>query len=172
MQLTFGALLGIGCFLCVQVLSTAEARAADRAKDERFELLGSVGYGWDLEELDRKYGQPPDRNPYGVLVGADGGYSWRSGLRLGFTAQCGSGTYFCSSLIGGGSVGYDVSFSSFRFRSSVEGGFWYAFVPYFYAAPAIALIWQHGSFELGLGSKYLISPINSAQLMLMSGTRF
>lgn len=35
-----------------------------------------------------------------------------------------------------------------------------------------ALIWQHGNFELGLGSKYLVAPIDGVQFMLMSGTRF
>jgi hypothetical protein len=172
MQLTTSALLGIGCFLCVQGLGAGEARAAGKAKVEGFELLGGVGYGLALEEPDRKYGQPPNRNPYGVLLGIDGGYSWRSGLRLGFVAQCGSGEYACSNLLGGASVGYDILFSSFRFRSSLEGGFWYAYAPWLYIAPAIALIWQHGSFELGLGSKYLVAPINGVQLMLMSGTRF
>jgi hypothetical protein len=172
MQRTFCALLGIGAFLLVQGLGAGEAQAAGQAKVEGFELLGGFGYGLALEEPDRKYGEPPDRNPYGVLVGIDGGYSWRSGLRLGFSAQCGSGEFFCSNLTGGASVGYDILFSSFRLRGSLEGGLWYAYAPAFYAAPAIALIWQHGNFELGLSSKYHFAPIAGVQLMLMSGARF
>jgi len=40
------------------------------------------------------------------------------------------------------------------------------------AAPGVALIWQHGDFELGLGTRYVVAPIDSFQLTLMSGVRF
>lgn len=43
---------------------------------------------------------------------------------------------------------------------------------YIFAAPGVALIWQRGDFELGLGTRYVVAPIDSFQLTLMSGVRF
>lgn len=93
------ALLGVGCFLFVG-LGAGRARAASSPKVEGFELLGSVGFGFALEELDRKNQRAEAKNPYGVLLGLNGGYSWASGLRLGLDVQCGFGAYACSSMTG------------------------------------------------------------------------
>ena len=70
-------------------------------------------------------------------------------------------------------MAYDLVFSSWRLRGSFDTGVWYGFVPfYIFAGPGLALIWQHGDFELGLGTRYVVAPIDSFQLTLMSGARF
>jgi len=36
----------------------------------------------------------------------------------------------------------------------------------------LVLIWQHGAFELGLGPRYVVAPVDSLQLIPMSGVHF
>lgn len=182
---------------CVLIssLTTRVAHAEDAPRTAGFEILGSVGYGFAFGEVKLNYAQPVEVNPYALLVGADVGYTWRSGLRLGATASYGFGetieqtrrlpgsdteyeiTTDASGITAGASVGYDLLLSSFRLRGSVEGGLilWYDngdSLPSAYVAPALGVIWQHQAFQLGLGAKYLFAPPNSLQFALMSGVRF
>lgn len=188
--------LGLGCFLLVQGLRAEDAQAAAKVKVDGFDLLGSVGYGFAFGEVKLDYAEPVEVNPYGVLVGADFGYTWRSGFRIGASASYGFGkaieqtrrapgseleyqiTTDTSGITAGPSLGYDLLLSSFRLRGTVEGGLhlWYdggdSAAKSVYVAPGVALIWQHSAFELGLGSKYLFAAPHGLQFTLMSGARF
>ncbi len=124
MQLTTSALLGIGCFLCVQGLGMGESpELRAKRRIEGFELLGGVGYGLALEEPDRKYGQPPNRKPLRRAVG----YRWRLQLALGAAPglRCpvrGLASTLAPTSSGVLRWGYDVLFSSFRFEARSKEG--------------------------------------------------
>jgi hypothetical protein len=172
MRVVLRALLGVGCSLFVG-LGAEEARAANSLKVEGFDLLGSVGLGFSsAEPSDGRYLSADEKNSY-ILLGVKGGYTWPSGLRLGVDAQCGFNVLICATLTAGPSVGYDLVFSSFRFRGALDAGVWFAYGPAKpYAAPELAFIWQHGGFELGVGPRYVFAPIGSFQLLLVTGGRF
>jgi hypothetical protein len=123
------------------------------------------------------------------MVGADFGYTWPFGLRLGTDVSYGFGrrleytsrtgeaiSTHATSLTWSGSVGYDLLLSSFRLRGAADGGL----LVYFdegagatvYVGPKVALIWQYRIFELGLQGRYLFSRPGSAQVALLGGSRF
>lgn len=186
----FRALLGLGCFLCVQGLGAREARAADKVKVEGFELLGSVGYGAAVTEIGED-----EQNPFGAFIGADFGYTWRFGFRLGLELTYGFAREVTrKSLLPNGidvnekvrtasgavSVGYDVVLSQFRLRGSLDLGA----MPVFAAgtatavvlvAPGVAAFWQHGAFQVGLAPKFIVqtnSDTPGVTAQLKAGARF
>ncbi|MEI9948716.1 MAG: hypothetical protein WDO74_06960 [Pseudomonadota bacterium] len=184
------AVFALGCFVCIQLTGARDARAETSRKVEGFEVLGTLGYGVDVGGMtwwDREV------DPYGVMVGLDLGYTFPFGLRIGVEASKGFGrrieqtlstgevvTTDTSSFPLGGSVGYDLLFSSFRLRGAVDSGFIFysgenAIAPGggFYIGPKVALIWQYRAFELGLQSKYWAATAGGVvQMGLMSGARF
>ena len=128
MRVVLRALLGVGCSLFVG-LGAEEARAANSLKVEGFDLLGRVGLGFSsAEPSDGRYLSADEKNSY-ILLGVKGGYTWPSGLRLGVDAQCGFNVLICATLTAGPSVGYDLVFSSFRFRGALDAGVWFAYGP-------------------------------------------
>ncbi|MEI9941692.1 MAG: hypothetical protein WDO69_31135 [Pseudomonadota bacterium] len=169
-------------------MGARSARAESPRKVEGFELLGTLGYGiffWDStsNDNDRKV------NPFGVTVGGDFGYTFPFGLRLGTDANYAFGrrkeytrwtgevvTTHASSITWGGSIGYDVSLSSFRFRGAADVGLILVLdegsvSPWMYFGPKIALTWQYGGVELGVQSRWMMWT-GALQVGLMGGTRF
>jgi hypothetical protein len=180
------AVFALGCFVFIQLAGVRDARAESPRKVEGFEVLGTLGYGVAVGDLEF--------DPYGVMVGLDLGYTFPFGLRIGTDASYGFGhrseqtlstgrvvTTDASGFIWGGSVGYDLLLSSFRLRGAVDSGLVFfknegGVTPgaAYYIGPSLALIWQYRAFELGLQSRYLVTPDGTGvvQVGLMSGARF
>ena len=180
------AVFALVCFVFIQLVGARDARAESRRKVEGFEVLGTLGYGVAVGDMEIE--------PYGVMVGLELGYTLPFGLRISTDASYGFGGSVeqtistgrvvetdASSINWGGSVGYDLLLSSFRLRGAVDSGV----IVYdvngaatpgaaYYIGPRIALIWQYRAFELGLQSKYWVLPAGSGavQAGLMSGVRF
>jgi len=180
------AVFALGCFVFIQLVGARDARAESARKVEGFEVLGALGYGVAVGDIELE--------PYGVMVGLELGYTLPFGLRIGADANYGFGgkteqtlstgrviVTDASSTTLGGSVGYDLLFSSFRLRGAVDSGV----IIYdlegantpgaaYYIGPRLALIWQYRAFELGLQSKYWATPdgTGAVQAGLMSGARF
>jgi len=186
-RITCRAVFALGCFVFIQLVGARRAQAETPSNVERFELLGSLGYGvavrdvsWTNSEID----------PYGVMVGLDFGYTLPFGLRIGTDVNYGFGrrieytdwkgeanTTHASSIIWGGSLGYDLLLPSFRLRGAADGGLLLWLVedgvaPTLYFGPKVALIWQYRTFELGLQTKYLVTVPGVVQVGLVSGARF
>src|SRR5262245_43333286 len=77
------AAFALGCFVFVQLVGARSARAEGPRKVEGFEVLGTLGYGVAVGDLEF--------DPYGVMVGLDLGYTFRFGLRIGTDASYGFG---------------------------------------------------------------------------------
>lgn len=184
------AVFALGGFVFTQLAGERGARAESPKKVDGFELLGSLGYtiaarGWSVN--DKK------ADPFGVLVGADFGYTFPFGLRLGTDATYGFGrtiestnwqgevsTTHLSSFVWGASVGYDLMLSSsFRLRGAADVGL-LVFFDYdvddagvgMYVGPKVALLWQSRTFELGIQSRWLMLYPGALQVGLMGGARF
>src|SRR4051794_22525833 len=111
--------LALGCLVFMQLAGARSARADSPRKVEGYELLGSLGYGIGL------WGSTG-----GVIVGADFGYTFPVGLRLGTDAGFAlshskytkwNGEVVASadpSITWGGSIGYDLLLSSVRLRGA------------------------------------------------------
>jgi len=191
------AVFALGCFVFIQLAGARAARAESLRKVAGFEALGTLGYAvGDVAWWGGKVVAP-----YGVTVGLDLGYTLPFGLRIG--AQIGHGfgrkleetsstgevvVTDVSSTAWGGAVGYDLLLSSFRLRGAVDAGLITYYHDYhegvlppgaaYYIGPEVALIWQYGTFELGLQSKYWVTSDDGVgnagvfQVALMSGARF
>jgi hypothetical protein len=179
------AVFALSCFVFIQLVGARDARAESPRKVEGFEVLGTLGYGVAVGDMEIE--------PYDVMVGLELGYTLPFGLRIGTDASYGFGRRIeqtlstgrvvvtdASSITWGGSVGYDLLLSSFRLRGAVDSGviiynFEGAVTPgaAYYIGPKVALIWQYRAFELGLQSKYWVSVDHGVvQVGLMSGARF
>jgi hypothetical protein len=176
----------LGCFVFIQLVGARDARAESPRKVEGFEVLGTLGYGVAVGDMELE--------PYGVMVGLELGYTLPFGLRIGADLNYGFGgrteqtlstgrvvVTDASSTTLGGSVGYDLLLSSFRLRGAVDSGLIFfnfegAAEPgaSWYIGPKVALIWQYRAFELGLQSKYWVTLDRTGvvQAGLMSGARF
>jgi hypothetical protein len=176
----------LGCFAFVQLVGARSARAESSRKVEGSELLGTLGYGFTFWNLTSD-GKQVD--PFGVMVGADFGYTFPFGLRLGTDAGYAFGhrteetrltgevvTTHASSINWGGSIGYDLLLSSFRLRGAADVGLILlldegSVSPWMYFGPRVALTWQYRGVELGLQSRWMMW-IGTVQVGLVAGKRF
>ena len=177
----------LSVLIFIQLVGARSARAESPRKVEGYELLGTLGYGfqfWDSISIDdRKV------DPFGVTVGGDFGYTFPFGLRLGTDLGYAFGrrleyTHWtgeeikthASSLTWAGSIGYDLVLSSVRLRGAADIGLIVLIddgnvAPWMFFGPKLAAIWQYRGVELGVESRWMMW-VGAIQVGLVAGKRF
>lgn len=180
------AMLPLGCLGLVELGEIREAHAESRPRVDGFELLGSLGYAAAVSEIGED-----EQNPLGAFIGADFGYTWRFGFRLGMELTYGFAheqtrkalvpvTEEVRTASAAISVGYDLVLSQFRLRGSLDMGA----MPVFFGgsataiilvAPGVGAFWEHGAFQVGVASKFIVqtnSDTSGISAELKAGARF
>ncbi len=195
MKVSGGSFRAFAVLVCAALtLLGARSAKAETPKRAGFDLLGVVGYGVAISGIADN-----DPNEFGPLVGADFGYTWRSGFRLGVEVTYGFPHEYkrASGALPGvepvplkvwtgsaaGSLGYDLLLgaSPLRLRGALDLGATGIFlnvgsVAAILIAPNVAMLWQHGAFEAGLCAKFMTVFNSGAESGLVgelkAGARF